>query len=545
MGCGAILVRATLDAIERGENLVEFCFDHFAPATHPNDRPAFLLHVMALNEEDHTAAFALLSCSSAHDSAFFVARWGRAGVGSTLFMPVPAQIEDERPGFRAYGEKISNFTFLSHQWELVSLHDAATHDMPSRHGETIEQPVNIAGAWALRDGLPVANVDDLPMGDDAATGISKEAEPQQAGAAASFRVRFGGRIWRRWVKPERAKENVELLAFDTNSPRLQTQLEDVWEEIGGQEEARRELIRAIQWPVLYPDLFRLFRRQRSKGVLLYGPPGTGKTLLGKAVVRLLAALYQRRPEEGGFQYVRGHELLDMYVGGSEKAVRDLFDRARRWKAEKGYPAVLFFDEADALFRRRPIGAREGAFTLVPALLAEMDGMEDNGAFVMLATNRPDSLDLAVTRPGRIDRRIRVTRPDEAASARIFSIHLNGVFLEADLSMSRLCEQSARALFSAEHKLYNVTWDGGGEVPFLLKDLASGALIHNIVDRATANKMALCIESNMEQGLALSDVEGAIAEMLTEQRFVNHTEELQEFAERHGRGVAEVRRAANV
>ena len=200
-------------------------------------------------------------------------------------------------------------------------------------------------------------------------------------------------MWRRWRAADH-HPRLELLGFDSESVELQGALDDVWGNIGGQEEAKRELIRAIQWPVLYPELFLLFKRRRSRGVLLYGPPGCGKTLLGKAVVGLLAALYHRKVDDGGFKYVKGHQLLDQYLGNSEKAVKSLFDEARRFREQKGYPAVLFFDEADALFKRRPNDARDGAFTLVPSLLAEMDGMDESGAFVILATNRPDSLDLA-------------------------------------------------------------------------------------------------------------------------------------------------------
>ncbi|MBL8234627.1 MAG: AAA family ATPase, partial [Bryobacterales bacterium] len=291
----------------------------------------------------------------------------------------------------------------------------------------------------------------------------------------------------------------------------------------------------IQWPVLYPELFLLFKRRRSRGVLLYGPPGCGKTLLGKAVVGLLAALYHRKADDGGFKYVKGHQLLDQYVGNSEKAVKSLFDEARRFREQRGYPAVLFFDEADALFKRRPSEARESAFTLVPALLAEMDGLDETGAFVILATNRPDSLDEAITRPGRIDRRIRVTRPDQQAAEVIFRIHLQGVFLEQGLSLEELAKSAAAELFSPGHTLYEIAAENGG-VHFLLKDLASGALVQNVVDRATANKMEYCIAHNVRTGLSKDDIRTAVEETLAEQRRTKHPEELEEFAAGLGREV---------
>ncbi|MFN7925331.1 MAG: AAA family ATPase [Bryobacteraceae bacterium] len=517
--------------VGRGDNIVDFCFEHFEPQGRDI---AFTLHVLGLSPEDQTAAFALVPVDSPQRALGFTARWGRTGVGPANFMPVPQQVEDDRPAVEIYGFKTSNFNWRSSQWEIASVGEPRSYDVPSLMGEALQIPSNSDAAWAFRDGLPVANVDELGWGSYPELGIEKTKEE----SGHSFLVHFGGRIWRRWID---GPKDLELLAFDPDSPVLQSALDRVWADIGGQEEAKRELIRAIQWPVLYPELFLLFKRRRSRGVLLYGPPGCGKTLLGKAVVKLLAALYNRRPDDGGFKYVKGHQLLDMYVGQSEKAVKSLFDEARRFRDDKGYPAVLFFDEADALFRRRAPGSAESGFTLVPALLAEMDGLDDNGAFVMLATNRADALDVAITRPGRIDRRIRITRPDEAASRKIFSIHLDGVFLAE--SIADLSAYAAAELTSENYPLYEVQFDEGPDAVLHLKHLSSGALIQNIVDRATANKMEYCIEHGVKAGLDRDDLRTAIEEVLAEQRQARHVEELDEFAELLGRHVAGARKVS--
>lgn len=514
--------------IQAGRAVVDLCGDHFEPYS-DGVPPAFALHVAGLSVDDQVAAFALVAATG--EAQCFLARWGRTGVGGTAFMPVPAQVEDNRPGITVYGNKATNFNWRSCQWEIFEMLDAAKVDIGSFTGDTLEVPANCDEIWVFRSGAPAA---PLARADDAALGIRREEESDSC-----ERIRFGGRIWRRWKSGDHHPA-CELLGFDSESATLQSELDQVWGDIGGQEEAKRELIRAIQWPVLYPELFLLFKRRRSRGVLLYGPPGCGKTLLGKAVVRLLAALYHRKVDDGGFKYVKGHQLLDQYLGNSEKAVKSLFDEARRFREQKGYPAVLFFDEADALFKRRPSDARESTFTLVPSLLAEMDGMDETGAFVILATNRPDSLDLAITRPGRIDRRIRVTRPDQAAAEVIFRIHLQGVFLERDLSLEELSAYAAEELFSPRHKLYEVTFDE--TVPFLLKDLASGALVQNIVDRATANKMEYCIEHNVRAGLSREDIRKAVEEVLDEQREAKHLEELQDFAELAGKEITAVRKA---
>jgi SpoVK/Ycf46/Vps4 family AAA+-type ATPase len=448
-------------------------------------------------------------------------------------MPIPSQVEDDgRPGIDIYGHLASNFNWRNCQWEVARIVDAKTLDIPSMDGESVEMPFNAPGAWAFRDGVAVASLDALAEGEHESLAIAKE--PEEGGG--SYLVRFGGRMWRR-----AANAPPQLLGFDSKSTALQGTLDQVWGDIGGQDEAKRELIRAIQWPVLYPELFVLFKRRRSRGVLLYGPPGCGKTLLGKAVVKLIAALYHRKADDGGFKYVKGHQLLDQFVGNSEKAVKGLFDDARRWREQKGYPAVLFFDEADALFKRRPSGGLENAFTLVPALLAEMDGMDDSGAFVILATNRPDALDLAITRPGRIDRRIRVTRPDMASAETIFRIHLEGVLLGGGITVEELSAHAAAALFDPRRVLYEVQLDDGQTPAFLLKDLASGALVQNIVDRATANKMEYCIENQVREGLTFGDLDRAVDEVFEEHRETRHSEELEEFAEARGKRIGKFRR----
>ncbi len=511
--------------LKEGATVVEFCYEHFELARNDeHQQPAFALHVTALSSDDQLAAFALAPVDASEQAQWFTARWGRTGVGSSNFMPVPSQTEDNRPAIEAYGFRISNFNWRSCQWEIDKIVPAGAYEIPSAQGETVEVPMNQESAYAFRDGMPVADLETLPVGEHVEMGITKETEE----GSETYLVRFGGRIWRRLAAD--SHQPLELLGFDTKSDVFNKSLDGVWGEIGGQEDAKRELVRAIQWPVLYPELFRLFKRQRSRGVLLYGPPGCGKTLLGKAVVRLMAALYHRKADDAGFKYVKGHQLLDQFLGNSEKAVKSLFDEARRWKEQKGYPAVLFFDEADALFKRRPSGSKEQFFTLVPSLLAEMDGMEESGAFVMLATNRPESLDLAITRPGRIDRRIRVTRPDEAASRVIFRIHFDGVFLEDGLTLDDLSAFAASELFAPRLRLYELQFD---ETPstsyFLLKDLASGALIQNIADRATANKMEYCIQNDCRSGLNFDDVRVAIGEVLQEQQEAKHDEELEEFA----------------
>lgn len=523
----------TFVPIREGSTQVDLLYPHFEPKESAKGNLAFALHVQGLSDVGQTALFALLPTTAGYSPQWFIARWGRTGVGPFSFMPIPAQVEEEgRACVQVYGHDAYNFNWRNCQWEVLELIEPRRLDTSS--GETVLWIPNLEAVFALADGLPLVNLDTQADGEYVDGRLSKESEPN----SPSYKITFAGRVWRRWLDRPEGHEQLELLAFDPRSAVLEDALDEVWGDIGGQNEAKRELIRAIQWPVLYPELFLLFKRRRSRGVLLYGPPGCGKTLLGKAVVKLLAALYNRRAEDGGFQYVKGHQLLDQFVGNSEKAVKALFDEARRWREQKGYPSVLFFDEADALFKRRP--AQEQSFTLVPALLAEMDGMDDSGAFVILATNRPDALDPAITRPGRIDRRIRIQRPDQEASSQIFRIHLEGVYLEEGLTVEELSAFAAAELFQDHYSLYELSGAGRAAL-FHLRDLASGALIHNIVDRATANKMEYCIENDLRAGLSREDLRQATSEVFEEQRESKHPEELEEFAERWGGEVVQVRK----
>jgi transitional endoplasmic reticulum ATPase len=186
-----------------------------------------------------------------------------------------------------------------------------------------------------------------------------------------------------------------------------------YRDIGGLDDAKREVIRAIEWPLRYPELFERLSADPPTGALLYGPPGTGKTMLAKAVAN---------STDANFLAVDGPELMDRYVGESERAVREMFERARRTA-----PSVVFLDELDALAPARRETDTGAAERVVSQLLTELDGVSDRGEVVVLAaTNRRDGVDPALLRPGRIERQVAVPLPDEAARASILSIHLDDV-----------------------------------------------------------------------------------------------------------------------
>ena len=202
-----------------------------------------------------------------------------------------------------------------------------------------------------------------------------------------------------------------------------------WEDIGGLENAKQELREAVEWPLKYPELFRTTNIKPPKGILLYGPPGTGKTLLAKAVAN---------ESNANFISVKGPELLSKWVGESEKHVRDMFRKARQVA-----PCIIFFDEIDSLAPRRGgVGDSHVTERVVSQLLTELDGLEElRDVVVIAATNRPDLIDPALLRPGRIERHVYIPLPDKEARKEIFKIHLRGKPLAEDVKIEELAERT--------------------------------------------------------------------------------------------------------
>ncbi|MDK2795713.1 MAG: transitional endoplasmic reticulum ATPase [Archaeoglobaceae archaeon] len=202
-----------------------------------------------------------------------------------------------------------------------------------------------------------------------------------------------------------------------------------WDDVGGLEKAKQELREAIEWPLKYPEVFKTTNIKPPKGILLFGPPGTGKTLLAKAVAN---------ESNANFISVKGPELLSKWVGESEKHVRDMFKKARQVA-----PAIIFFDEIDSLAPRRGgIGDSQVTERVVSQLLTELDGLEElREVVVIAATNRPDMIDPALLRPGRIERHIYIPPPDKEARKEIFKIHLKNKPLSEDVNLDELAERT--------------------------------------------------------------------------------------------------------
>ena len=302
-----------------------------------------------------------------------------------------------------------------------------------------------------------------------------------------------------------------------------------WDDIGGLTEAKEQMIEAIELPYRQPEIYQYYGKKPVKGVLLYGPPGCGKTMLAKATATALADIHRGDGAGSALIYIKGPEILDRFVGNSEATIRQLFQRSRKHKEEHGYPAVIFIDEADAILRKRGTGVSSDIeSTIVPMFLAEMDGLEDSGALLILATNRPDTLDPAVVRDGRIDRKIRIPRPDAMSAPDIFNLHLKGVPLKNGYSHAELAELGTSELFSDERMLYEVKRNGSEVLSVTLGHICNGGMIAGVVDQATSIAMRRDLASGKQQGLTPADISWAVQQVFCQNQDLNHTDELEEF-----------------
>ena len=309
-----------------------------------------------------------------------------------------------------------------------------------------------------------------------------------------------------------------------------------WADIGGHETAKRALIESIENPVRYPELFKFYGKTTSKGALLYGPPGNGKTMLAKAVVTSLAEVHGKGFIGSGFIYIKGPEILSQFVGVAEQRVRQIFEQARMHQAEHGYPAVIFIDEADAILAKRgSMRSSDVDKTIVPMFLAEMDGLDQAAGFVLLATNRPDSLDPAVTRDGRIDRKIRVGRPSLSGAKDIFSIY----FGKAPCVEKGLASYAADLLYDESKGLFEITFEGGSRDVLRLSDVVSGAMIAGVVEKAKSVAMERDMASGKMTGITKDDVDEVVKLVFDEHRHVNHDDDIAHFCE--GKQPASMRR----
>ncbi|MGZ5352393.1 MAG: proteasome ATPase [Actinomycetota bacterium] len=340
------------------------------------------------------------------------------------------------------------------------------------------------------------------------------------------------------------KEEVEELVLE--------EIPDVsYEDIGGLEGQIEAIRDAVELPYLYAELFREHQLEPPKGVLLYGPPGCGKTLIAKAVARSLADKVRertgRQDAHSYFLNIKGPELLNKYVGETERQIRQIFQRAKE-RSEEGLPVIVFFDEMDSIFRTRGTGiSSDVESTIVPQLLSELDGVETlKNVIVIGASNREDLIDPAILRPGRLDVKIKIERPNAEQASDIMGKYLNPEVPihpeEADrmsgdvrAATTRMIQQTVERMYATteENRFLEVTYASGDKEILYFKDFNSGAMIENIVRRAKKEAIKRFLSMG-EKGIKSEDLSQAIRDEFKENEDLPNTTNPDDWARISGK-----------
>jgi proteasome-associated ATPase len=312
-------------------------------------------------------------------------------------------------------------------------------------------------------------------------------------------------------------------------------------DIGGLDDQIEKIRDAVELPFLHADLFAEYQLPAPKGILLYGPPGCGKTLIAKAVANSLAQrVAAKTGDDKGRSYfinIKGPELLNKYVGETERQIRLVFQRARE-KSEEGWPVIIFFDEMDSMFRTRGTGvSSDMESTIVPQLLAEIDGADKlQNVIIIGATNREDLIDPAILRPGRLDVKIRVDRPNRNAAQQILLRYLSDdlPFGEGcqiadivDLAIDRIFAETA------ENRFLEITYQNGEKEELFYKDFLSGAMLENIVRRAKKRAIKRRIDGG-DGGIITADLISSVVDEFLEHEDLPNTTNPDDWAKISGR-----------
>jgi proteasome-associated ATPase len=389
------------------------------------------------------------------------------------------------------------------------------------------------------------------LGTDRAIVVSRGDEEHVAYLAGSLlgtTVRAGDPV----LYDTRSGVATELLPREEVEELVLEEIPDItYEDIGGLEGQIEAIRDAVELPFLYAELFHEHELEAPKGVLLYGPPGCGKTLIAKAVAKSLAdKVRERTGREDARSYflnVKGPELLNKYVGETERQIREIFQRAKE-KSEEGLPVIVFFDEMDSIFRTRGTGiSSDVESTIVPQLLSELDGVETlKNVIVIGASNREDLIDPAILRPGRLDVKIKIERPNAEQAKDVMSKYLHPVVPihseevernsgDVQVAVSRMIERTIEQMYepSERNRFLEVTYASGDKEILYFKDFNSGAMIENIVRRAKKDAIKRFLSTG-EKGIKTEDLLTAIRDEFKENEDLPNTTNPDDWARISGK-----------
>ena len=389
------------------------------------------------------------------------------------------------------------------------------------------------------------------LGDDRLIVVGRGDEEYVAHLAGSLLdtpIRVGDNV----LFDTRSNVAVELLPKEEVEELVLEEIPDVrYEDIGGLEGQIDSIRDAVELPFLYAELFHEHELEAPKGILLYGPPGCGKTLIAKAVAASLADKVAERTGRSDarsyFLNVKGPELLNKYVGETERQIREIFIRAKE-RSEEGLPVIVFFDEMDSIFRTRGTGiSSDVESTIVPQLLSELDGVETlKNVIVIGASNREDLIDPAILRPGRLDVKIKIERPTQDQAGDIMAKYLHPVVPihpdevgryggDAQQACYRMIEKTVEQMYepSDRNRFLEVTYASGDKEILYFKDFNSGAMIENIVRRAKKDAIKRFL-SKGEKGIKTEDLLTAIRDEFKENEDLPNTTNPDDWARISGK-----------
>lgn len=306
-----------------------------------------------------------------------------------------------------------------------------------------------------------------------------------------------------------------------------------WDDVGGLDEAKQQLRDILELPFQRPDLFDYYGVKPTSGVLLYGPPGCGKTLLARVAAWAQAQQHGQQAMEEGYRYIKSPEMLDKWVGNTEADIRRQFEWGRHFFRQHGFKAVLAFDEIDAIAPARGSHVhRTVQDSIVPMFLGEMDPLDEDdkraNPLVFFMTNRSDTLDPALTRPGRISHHIKIDRPNEIMAVKILGIHAKMPLADEENRRGTLTITVAD-IFSKNRLLYRIN----NEHDFTMGDACSGAMLAQVAEEAKMLALHRDLDEGTTTGVKLDDLREAVERLYRRQRGINHAYDIQDFAEKKG------------